>query len=335
MDLPTQRQSSARPTGRATVRRPVETRSVAAVPIAAPDARVSDARALLRAGDFEYGGHVVVLDAGRRLVCVVPVERLMGGDDDPLAAMGDVVPAVLVDTPEEAGATEAAHRRSAVLAVCGTDGGFVGLVPPEALLEILAAEHEEDVARFGGYLARSAQVRSALEESLLRRLWHRIPWLLLGLLGAMVSAVLTASFEQQLAQVVAVAFFVPAVVYLADAVGTQTEALVIRGISQGVRLRRVLWQESGTGAIIGAVLAALFFPFAVVIGDSVALATAVGLALFFGAATATAVALTLPYLFARWGKDPAFGSGPLATVVQDLLSISLYLGLVVALVGPG
>jgi magnesium transporter len=34
----------------------------------------------------------------------------------------------------------------------------------------------------------------------------------------------------------------------------------------------------------------------------------------------------------RLGKDPAFGSGPLATVVQDLLSIAIYFGITSALV---
>jgi magnesium transporter len=336
MDLPTATPSASRASGRdgRGARHLIGARGVADVPIVLAEARVSEALASVRRAEFAYSGHVVVVDGLSRMVGVAAVERLLREPGDALlASVAGTVPTVTADTPEESAATVAAHRRSPVIGVCGRDGVFLGLVPPETLLEILAAEHEDDMARFGGYLARSAQVRSALEESLVRRLWHRLPWLLLGLLGAMASALLTASFEVQLAQVVAVAFFVPAVVYLADAVGTQTEALVIRGISQGVRLRRVLWTESATGAVIGLVLALLFFPFAVVIGDSVALGTAVGLALFFGAATATAVALTLPYLFARWGKDPAFGSGPLATVVQDLLSISLYLGLVVVIVG--
>ena len=336
MDLPAAGPSASRPSGRSGrgERHLIGARGVAAVPIVSAEARVSDALASLQQAKFAYSGHIVAVDGQSRMVGATAVERLLREPGDTLLeSVVDTVPNVAADTPEEAAATDAAHRRSPVIGIRGHDGGFLGLVPPETLLAILAAEHEEDVARFGGYLARSAQVRSALEESLVRRLWHRLPWLLLGLLGAMASAVLTASFEAQLAQVVAVAFFVPAVVYLADAVGTQTEALVIRGISQGVRLRRVLWTESATGAVIGFVLAVLFFPFAVVIGGSVTLGAAVGLALFFGAATATAVALTLPYLFARWGKDPAFGSGPLATVVQDLLSITLYLCLVVVIVG--
>jgi magnesium transporter len=42
--------------------------------------------------------------------------------------------------------------------------------------------------------------------------------------------------------------------------------------------------------------------------------------------------MTLPYAFNRFGRDPAFGSGPLATVIQDLLSITVYFMIAVALV---
>jgi magnesium transporter len=37
--------------------------------------------------------------------------------------------------------------------------------------------------------------------------------------------------------------------------------------------------------------------------------------------------MALPWLFEKFGLDPAFGSGPLATVVQDLLSIWIYLSI--------
>jgi magnesium transporter len=39
---------------------------------------------------------------------------------------------------------------------------------------------------------------------------------------------------------------------------------------------------------------------------------------------ATAIALALPWLFQRVGADAAFGSGPLATVLQDILTIGIY-----------
>lgn len=55
------------------------------------------------------------------------------------------------------------------------------------------------------------------------------------------------------------------------------------------------------------------------------------LALFVSSSIATVVALALPYLLARLGTDPAFGSGPLATVIQDLLSIAVYFAIALAL----
>jgi magnesium transporter len=63
------------------------------------------------------------------------------------------------------------------------------------------------------------------------------------------------------------------------------------------------------------------------------LAAAVAVAVLAASTIATVVALALPWLLQRMGKDPAFGSGPLATVIQDLLSILIYLGAVTVLLG--
>jgi magnesium transporter len=118
--------------------------------------------------------------------------------------------------------------------------------------------------------------------------------------------------------------FVPAVVYMADAVGTQTEALIIRGISAGVQVREVARREVVTGAVIGLLLAGAFLPFVSLVWGDAEVALAVSVALFVACCVAGLVALLLPWLLVRLGRDPAFGSGPLATVVQDLLSILTY-----------
>lgn len=47
---------------------------------------------------------------------------------------------------------------------------------------------------------------------------------------------------------------------------------------------------------------------------------------------ATVVALAPPALLSRLGTDPAFGPGPISTVVQELLSIVVYLSFTTALV---
>jgi magnesium transporter len=117
---------------------------------------------------------------------------------------------------------------------------------------------------------------------------------------------------------------VPGVVYMADAVGTQTETLLIRGLSVGVAVRTVIRRELVTGLTLGVIVAAAFMPFAWLVWGDVPAAATVALALLASCSIATLVAMLLPWTFQRLGRDPAFGSGPLATVVQDLLSIAIY-----------
>jgi magnesium transporter len=119
---------------------------------------------------------------------------------------------------------------------------------------------------------------------------------------------------------------------MADAVGTQTEAVVIRGMAIGVSLRSIVLKELATGVVIGVLLALAFFAFALVVWDVPRVAVAVAVALFVSASIATLVAMLLPYALARLGRDPAFGSGPLATVIQDLLSIVVYFAVASVLV---
>ena len=59
-----------------------------------------------------------------------------------------------------------------------------------------------------------------------------------------------AGARAELASDVRLAFFIPGIVYMADAVGTQTETLVIRGLSVGVPISRVFRLESLTGVLV-------------------------------------------------------------------------------------
>jgi magnesium transporter len=233
---------------------------------------------------------------------------------------------------QEAAAWMAVRHGEGSIAVVDAAGRFHGLIPPRRMLEVLLHEHEEDLARMGGFLKSVLSARAAVEERLPRRLWHRLPWLALGLAGAALTALLTERFEARLHATVALAFFMPGLVYLADAVGTQTETLVVRGLSVGARVGRIVLREALTGLTIGAVLAAIAYPLVLWHWRRGDLALSVALSLLASCSLSTVVALTLPWTLSRLGLDPAFGSGPLVTVIQDLLSVATYLILATALV---
>ena len=298
--------------------------AVSAVPRAEPRSRAGDVREALAGASFETAVDVAVCQ-GERLVGLVPIERVLAADaGTPLGELLDGTTVVLAHMDREQVASRVAHDVRRAAAVVDEDGRFLGIVSPEKLLRVVLAEHEEDVARLGGLRASTSLARAASEEPVRRRLWHRFPWLVIGLLGAMVSAVIVGAFEEQISEEVLLALFVPAVVYMADAVGTQTEAVVIRGMAVGVPIRDIVWRELAAGGIIGALIGASFFPFAFVVWENGRIAATVAIALFISSSIATLVAMVLPYALARLGHDPAFGSGPLATVLQDIFTIAIY-----------
>jgi magnesium transporter len=302
------------------------------VPRLPAEASAAATRRALRHGSYSSVTEIAVL-AGDRLIGVVPVERVLTAADD--ATLGDLAaPATVVaaDADVEIATRAAARAGRRTVAVVDDRGRFTGLIPSERLLQVLEREHELDLARLGGFLSRASVARTASEEAVGRRLWHRLPWLALGLGGAMASAAIVGSFEQELQEEVLLAFFVPAVVYMADAVGTQTETVVIRAMSIGIPVRAMLVRELLTGLVIGTLVGLAFVPFAAAIWGDARVAATVGISLTVSCAVATLVAMALPYGLARLGRDPAFGSGPLATVVQDLLSILAYFGIAALLV---
>jgi magnesium transporter len=308
--------------------------ATAHVPIASPTATAGELRAELARTAFECASHVVVSEEGR-FRGIVRIEDLLPARADATAAslMDRGAPVVAPGTDQEIAAWRAVRHGESALALVDASGRFAGLIPPHRLLTVLLSEHEEDLSRLGGFLHTTEGARRASEETVSRRFGHRIPWLLVGLAGALLSAELVAGFESMLREQVVLAFFVPGIVYLADAVGTQTETVVVRGLSVGVRLSAMIRRELLNGLAIGVALALVAFPLVLLRFGDTDLATIVATSLFAACATASAAAMALPWLIDRCGADPAFGAGPLATVIQDLLSIAIFFGIASAAIG--
>ncbi len=302
---------------------------------ASPGDSVAAMRQRLAAGvQVDSAEAVYLLDAKRRLIGLVPMSRLLRADAD--QRLGDLatapVPAVRFGTDQEHVASLAIQHGLTSVPVLDRRGHFAGVVPPLALIEVLRREHVEDLHRLAGIRLEDSRAREAIEAPPTRRARDRLPWLLVGLLGSVLATFVVAGFEAALQTRVAIAFFVPGIVYLADAVGTQSEAIAVRGLSLSrLPLARLLAGELRTGLLIGITLAVLVLgPIWWWFGDP-DLAIAVAIALLAASTCATTIGFALPWLLARSGRDPAFGSGPIATIFQDLLSLLIYFWTVEAL----
>jgi magnesium transporter len=304
------------------------------VPVAAPDATVQQILAQMRGRRFDCADPVLIVDPQRRILGWIPLARLI--EADPQCPARHVMltnpPVVDLSMDQERVASTALHHDATAVAVVDRDQRLAGVVPAQALLGILRREHVEDLHRLAGIVHGEARVREAMEAPPARRARHRLPWLLLGLAGSILTAVLVAQFETVLAANVAIAFFVPGIVYLADAIGTQTEAITVRGLSLShAKIGPLLAGEVRTGLLMGLLLGPIAAGAAWLIAGDARLALAVGLSLLVASALAASIGLALPWLLDRLGRDPAYGSGPLATIIQDLLSIAVYFLVVGAL----
>ena len=274
---------------------------------------------------------VLGVDEHGRFLGAAPLASVIAldGNETVDAALDRDFPRVRPNTDQEQAASLALHRNVDTLAVVDGEGCALGVMPSQALMHVLRSEHVEDLHVLAGIQRETSKARHAIEAPPLPSLRHRLPWLLVGLAGSAVATATMAAFESTFSRHLAVAFFVPGIVYLADAIGTQSEAIAVRGLSlTRSGIAHLLAGELRTGMLIGASLGALsFFPVLAAFRDP-RLAAAVASAIFAAGTLAAGLGLALPWLIARTGRDPAFGSGPLATVIQDILSLLVYFAVV-------
>jgi magnesium transporter len=295
----------------------------------------ADVLAALRVSRPQFSDVVYVIDARRRLRGAVALSALaVAPPQQTMTALMHPVHAVSVDAdPEHVASTALRHGLIAV-PVVDHGGHLLGVVPPRTLMEVLRREHVEDLHRMAGIRRETAQARLAIEAPPVRRARDRLPWLLVGLAGSVLATGVVAMFETALQTKIALAFFVPAIVYLADAIGTQSEAIAVRGLSLShVPMRSLVWGELRTGVLIGLALGTLAWVAVWLVFRDPRLAFTVALSLVIAGAAATTIGLTLPWLLSRLGRDPAFGSGPIATIVQDVLSLAVYFLIASVLIG--
>ena len=307
------------------------------VPLAHPDETVVQLRARLAQRRYACVSDIPVVARDTRvLLGLLQIEDVVSVADSTRvdAIMDADPPRVAHRIDREHASWKAVQHGESALVVVDDDGHYLGMIPPQRLLHALLAEHDEDLSRLGGFLKSAEQARHATVEALPQRLWHRLPWLFIGLLGALLAAGVVGRYEHTLASMVLLAAFVPGIVYFADAVGTQTETVVVRGLSLGIPVRQMVVREAVTGVVIGVATAVVAYALVRLVWHEATLATIVALSLFAACSVATLVALALPVALHRLHVDPAFAAGPLATVIQDLLSLLIYFAIATAMLVP-
>lgn len=155
---------------------------------------------------------------------------------------------------------------------------------------------------------------------------RRSPWMLLSVAAGIMMIWIGQAYEAQLAGRIELVFFVPMIVYMSDIIGTETMALVVRGLAEGtVDVRRIFLKEMSVGLCLGVASGVPMALFSYYWFEEFDLAMTVALAMNANGAVAVLVGMLMPIGFAKLGRDPALGTDEIATAISDNLSILIYL----------
>ncbi|MDX2458135.1 MAG: magnesium transporter [Gammaproteobacteria bacterium] len=226
-----------------------------------------------------------------------------------------------------------------VLPVVDGQGCLVGQITIDDVVDVIREEAEEDIQRMGGLSG---------DEEPTDLVWQmvksRLPWLLGGLGGAGLAAMVVGSFDEALQQAVILAGFIPIIMATAGNVGIQSSAVAVQGLASGDILegdiRRRLGKEVAVAMINGIVAASvialviLALSFVISIHEPARLALTAGLALIAVILLAAVIGATVPLILYRLGVDPALATGPFITTSNDILGVLIFFQLATVLYLP-
>jgi magnesium transporter len=171
----------------------------------------------------------------------------------------------------------------------------------------------------------------ALDSSPLGAFRRRFPWLGCNIAAGILAAFLTSAYKDELDRVVALAFFIPVVLNLAESVSSQSVSLALQALHGRPPSWRVITSklagELATGLMLGlAAGAAVGLVGIVWLGQArVALCILGGIG--GGVASAAVLGMTLPFLLHLLRLEPRVAAGPIALAGADVITILLYLNL--------
>jgi magnesium transporter len=281
-----------------------------------------------RKKDWDTINYIYVLNKNKELVGVISVKELLKTKNGVSARkiMKHQPIGIPVSASQERAAVVAIQHNVKMVPIFKAGSReFLGVVGTDKILSILHHEHVEDLLRFSG-ISKDHPTIDTFKAPPTKLARLRLPWLLLGLIGGMISAFLVSQFGPLLKRVLALAFFIPVVVYIGNAVSTQTQALLIRSLaSRKVKISSFLQKELLVSFLLAVTAAIVMSTFAGIWLRSVYIVLTLALAIIFSTLAAVMIGITIPSVLYAAKKDPALGSGPFATAIQDISTLLIYL----------
>lgn len=273
--------------------------------------------------------YVYVVDDDRRLKGVLPLKKMITHpavskikhvmQTDPVS--------VHADTPIADVAIDFEKYDLVAMPVVDSIGRLVGQITVDDVMDEVREQSERDYQLASGI---SSDVDA--DDSVFAQTKARLPWLLIGVLGGIVSSLILAGFEAQLAAVTALALFIPLIGGTGGNVGVQASAIVVQGLANGRLDIKEAWRQVGRSVLISLLNAVVisvvmfFYCFFTQPGDY-AVMWAVSVSLFVIVIFSTVFGTLVPLTLERLKVNPALATGSFIQITNDVVGLMIYVGL--------
>ena len=276
----------------------------------------------------EHVFYLYVVDDHDHLVGVVPFRRLITADPaTPVRLIRqENVASVTPETDQEEVARMVTKYNLLAIPVVDGNRRLLGTITVDDVIDVIHAEHEEDVAAMVGSGAEELERLPTGRRAILR-----LPWLMVTIGIQLLGGLIIAQFHRTLGQVILLVSFMPLIQAIAGNTGLQSAAIVVRGLATGhVNLRQwrhAIWQQLKTTLILGLICGTVVGVVGTLWQGHSVFGLVVGLSMFVAINLSAITGTGFPMISKRLGFDPALTAGPFETAFQDVVGVSIYLGL--------
>jgi magnesium transporter len=271
--------------------------------------------------------YIYVTDQAGKLLGVVSLRDLVVSD--PLSRIGEIMHTQIFKVPASADQEVAAHVLTEhdllALPVVDDDERLIGVITVDDVADVLEEEATEDIEKLGGSQPLDVPY---LHASVWQMAKKRIGWLLILFVAEAYTGSVLRHFEDTLAAVVSLTFFIPLLIGTGGNVGSQitttlTRALAVGDVEMG-DVFRVFRKEIATGVLIGVVMGAVAFLRAWTLDVEPAVRLVVSLSALTIVIWSSAVSAVLPIILRRCHVDPALVSAPFIATLVDGTGLIIY-----------
>ncbi|MGE0772374.1 MAG: magnesium transporter [Cyclobacteriaceae bacterium] len=207
--------------------------------------------------------------------------------------------------------------------VVNVQGHLVGRITIDDVVDVITEQAEEERQLMSGI---SEDVEE--DDSVWRLTRARLPWLVIGIVGGLVSARFIGFFEEDILQITAIAFFIPLIQATGGNVGIQSSSIVVQSLASpgiaGEGIFKRLSKVFSVAVLNGLLLSVIVLLANIALGGEQRLSLVVSIALFSVVVLASFIGTATPLILNKLGFNPALASGPFITTTNDLLGLGIY-----------